>query len=217
MEPSTQATGHAERGGDTKVPMPRRLFAWLPGHGVSLEEVTRECAEQRRRFTEMLGAAEGEDVIRYLLVLNAIECQGYVAETKIQAHRSFRYLVLFGALGFFTLVGAMAAMMQGAETGVTLPVIAGVLMQVLSGIFMALHISASRRMERFHTSLRGVQETVLALYVRGLLDPEGTGEESRQVISVLLEAGTRPLPDELCPTPEGERRAAGLFALRRSG
>jgi hypothetical protein len=221
MQASAHAAGHVQSSGDHGAPKRPGFFSRWFSHGAGLEESARQCAEARCTFTEKLGAATGDDVIRYLVVLNCIECQGYVTETKIQAHRSFRYLVLFGALGFFALVGGVVMMATKGIGKDELTVFAGVMMQVLSGIFLALHLSASKRMERFHTSLRGVQETVLALYVRGLLGDGARDEQSRQIISALMKSDTRSprgigeTADDAGTPNEGDRRAAPLVAIPR--
>jgi hypothetical protein len=223
MQSSAHTTEHVTSRSDPKEPERLGFFSRWFSHGAGLEDSARQCAEARCTYTEKLGAATGDDVIRYLVVLNCIECQGYVTETKIQAHRSFRHLVRFAALGFFTVVGgAVMMMIPRTLRGSDLTVIAGVMMQLLSGIFLALHLSASRRMERFHTSLRGVQETVLALYVRGLLGDGPREEQSREIISALMKSGTRPpagengaIADGAETRNEGDRRAAPLIAIPR--
>ena len=199
------------------------IFGWLPGHGAGLEKVVRDCAEARCKYTELLGAATGEDVIRYLVVLNCIECQGYVAETKIQAHRSFGYLIVSGGLGFLLMTGGVVAMMLNLLDSAALPVGAGVIMQLVSGIFVLLHRTAGERMERFHDSLRSVQETVLALYIRGLLGDETRDEKSREIISVLIGAGTKRSPEGKDVTRTAaetqnheDRRASPLIAVETS-
>ncbi len=60
----------------------------------------QKCVEEREEYVARLGDAEGNDVFKYLLLLNCIDCQGYVAEIQLQAHNSFRWSTRIAVAGF---------------------------------------------------------------------------------------------------------------------
>jgi hypothetical protein len=54
------------------------------GHSVRkhLYRKVKHCDDARTRFTKRLGDAQGNDIFKYMLILNCIDCQSYVAELR---------------------------------------------------------------------------------------------------------------------------------------
>jgi uncharacterized membrane protein len=176
-----------------------------------------ECADARNKYTIMLGDAQGNDVFKYLLLLNWIDCQGYITEIQLQAHNSFRWSIRIACAGFFLLtVFAIAAgaskvsqlHMEGIELA-WVSGISGVIATFISSIFFYLYARSLRRLDEFHTHLREIQRIVSSLFLSGLIQSSDEGDEERkQIISLLLSGLDRP-----CRHETNLRRKEGTASL----
>lgn len=70
----------------------------------------QQCQNERDKYVHEMGKAQGNDVFKYLLLLNCIDCQGYVIEIQLQAHNSFRWSTGIACFGFglVTLIALLA-------------------------------------------------------------------------------------------------------------
>jgi uncharacterized membrane protein len=154
----------------------------------------QQCELQRDKYITKLGDAQGNDVFKYLLLLNCIDCQGYVTEIQLQAHNSFRWSTFIACAGFFLLtVFAIAAgaskvpqlHMQDIELA-WITGISGVITTFISTIFFYLYSRALKRLDEFHTQLREIQRIVSSLFLSGLIQQSDQGDQERKEIIGLL-------------------------------
>jgi hypothetical protein len=50
----------------------------------------KKASENKQNYTEKLEKASGEDVFKYILLINVSALEGYVLQTRLQAEQSFR-------------------------------------------------------------------------------------------------------------------------------
>jgi hypothetical protein len=149
-----------------------------PGHSVRkhLYRKVKHCDDARTRFTKRLGNAQGNDIFKYMLILNCIECQSYVAEVELQAHRSFRRCSICAAVFAFILVTAAISAMIALPMffrDVTIEIatissISALMTTFISGVFFYLYRVSLGRMDEFHKQLREAQKIAAGLFVNGL-------------------------------------------------
>jgi hypothetical protein len=164
----------------------------------------RYCDQAREMFMDRLACAEGNDVFKCVLLLNCIECHGYVAETQLQAYESFRLSRRVAAIGFLFLIAMFVAMVPlrvflkdfKLEAN-TLSIIAGVMTTFISGTCLVLYRESLKKMESFHLQLREVQKIVFGLYLNGISGETVSAQESRrEIVRILMRADKGKEPDE---------------------
>jgi hypothetical protein len=148
-----------------------------PGHSVRkhLYRKVKHCDDARTRFTKRLGNAQGNDIFKYMLILNCIECQSYVAEVELQAHRSFRCSICAAVFAFILVTAAISAMialpMFFRDVTIeiaTISSISALMTTFISGVFFYLYRVSLGRMDEFHKQLREAQKIAAGLFVNGL-------------------------------------------------
>ena len=53
-------------------------------------EAAKKAQEDKQSYTDKLEGAEGDDIFKYILLINVSALEGYVAQTRIQAEHSRR-------------------------------------------------------------------------------------------------------------------------------
>jgi hypothetical protein len=62
------------------------------------------ASEQKQSYTRKLEEAAGEDVFKYLLLINVSALEAYVAQTRIQAQQSFNASKWAAGIGFALII-----------------------------------------------------------------------------------------------------------------
>jgi hypothetical protein len=139
----------------------------------------RQCDDLRKHYMDHLGNAQGNEVFKYMLVLNCIDCQSCVAETLLQAHQSFRWSTRAAVSGFLLVVATITAMvalpMLARDVKIemtTISSISALMTTFISGVFFYLYRVSLGRMDQFHTQLRETQKIVVSLLSGGVSQGE---------------------------------------------
>lgn len=148
------------------------------------------CDDARRLFTKRLGNAKGNDIFKYMLILNCIECQSYVAEVELQAHRSFRWSTCAAVAAFILVAATISAMiaLPMLSKGVTIEIttissISALMTTFISGVFFYLYRVSLHRIDEFHKKLREAQKMVVGLFLNGL--PSSASQDNEQTRQIL--------------------------------
>lgn len=155
----------------------------------------QQCLDERDKYIAKLGDAQGNDVFKYLLLLNCIDCEGYVTEIQLQAHNSFRCSAGIACAGFCLLT--LCALAAGASKVPQLHLesielawvsaVSGVITTFISSIFFYLYSRALKRLDEFHTQLREIQRIVASLFLSGLIQQsDQSDQERKEIIGLLL-------------------------------
>jgi len=165
----------------------------------------QQCLKDREKYIAKLGAAQGNDVFKYTLLLNWIDCQGYVTEIQLQAHNSFRWSAGMACIGFclltlFAILAAASRIPAVGMQGIELPLvsgISGIITTFISSIFFYLYSRALKRLDHFHLQLREIQKVVVSVFLSGLIEqPDQRDQERKEIISLLLSGFGRGKPSE---------------------
>lgn len=157
----------------------------------------RQCDDAWKANTRRLADAEGNDVFKYVLLLNCIECHGYVTETQLQALQSFRWSIRAAIAGFALLTATFLSMIvlpmlskDFKAEFTTISLISGVMTTFISSIFFYLYRESLKRMESFHDQLREVQKIVFGLFLKGISgETTQSDEERREILRFLMNRG----------------------------
>ena len=159
-----------------------------------LLNTAKQCLDDRKKYIEKLGNAEGKEVFKYLLLLNYIECESYVNEIQLQAHTIFGWSTGIAVVAFFLVaVSVFAALTsqlfmngQGLQV-IYVSGISGVITSFISGIFFYLYNRSLKRLEEFHTQLRNVQKIAISLFLSGLMQNSSQSDkEMKGMIDQLM-------------------------------
>lgn len=154
----------------------------------------QQCLDEHEKYVTKLGDAQGNDVFKYLLLLNWIDCQGYVTEVQFQAQKSFRWsagsaVAGFSLLTLLVIASVASKMPQLHMESIELAWVSGISCVVttfISGIFFYLYSRALKRLTEFHTQLRETQRIVASLFLSGLIEHNDQRDQQRKEIIRLL-------------------------------
>lgn len=99
----------------------------------------------KRTFIQKLEAAKGDDVFKYLLLINTSALEGYIAQTRHQADQSFQLSQKVAVVGFVLITLGIVIGYYSNITGKSsfetayLSSIAGILTEFISGVFFYLY------------------------------------------------------------------------------
>jgi hypothetical protein len=151
---------------------------------VFAEDAAKAWAE-KKTYAEKLEAAEGDDIFKYILLINVSALEGYVAQTRIQAEQSFRLAKIVASIGFVILcVGISFSIYQGVYGNTSLEAgylasVAGVLTEFISGVFFYLYNRTLQQINRFHDRLLAMEQTSMAYLATGLVTDRNIGDDAR--------------------------------------
>ena len=142
----------------------------------------KRASEQKQSYIHLLKEASGEDVFKYLLLINVSALEAYVAQTRIQAQQSFNASKWAAGVGFALIIfgialGIYASYMFDPAPGkenTILPAaylsgIAGILSEFISGIFLYIYNRTLEQLNLFHEKLISSQQTSMAFLANNLI------------------------------------------------
>jgi len=150
-----------------------------------LEELN-QASEQKKSYTNELEKASGEDVFKYLLLINVSALEAYIAQTRIQAQQSFNAGKRAAGVGFALIIVGIGLGIYSAYQGdkiipaAYLVGIAGILSQFISGIFLYIYNRTLEQLNLFHEKLISSQQTSMAFLANSLI-PEGEKRDDCRV------------------------------------
>lgn len=152
-------------------------------------DTAAKAQADKKSYAEKLEGATGDDVFKYILLINVSALEGYVAQTRVQAEQSFRLARIIASMGFAILaVGIALAIYLSVLDRPTLDAayltaIAGVITEFISGVFFYLYNRTLQQINLFHDKLVGMQQTSMAYLATGLVSDRKTGDEARLALA----------------------------------
>lgn len=187
---SSERTGEHKQQNHTITADHKKSHSSLHAH---LLHKAQQCEDAREHMIARAADASGNEVFKYMLLLNCLECQSYVTEIQLQAHQSFRWSTYAGIAGFLlvsiSIVAAFTAhMLDKKVVEVTLlSALAGVITTSISSIFFYLYNRTLKRMDNFHTQLRDTQKLIVSLFLSGLDEQDDhQHQRTNEIIHFLL-------------------------------
>lgn len=161
----------------------------LSAIGEIFAHTAQNAEADKKSYAEKLENARGDDVFKYILLINVAALEGYVAQTRVQAEQSFRLARIIASTGFAILaVGIVLAVylsLVGRPTleAAYLTAISGVLTEFISGVFFYLYNRTLQQINRFHDKLVGMQQTSMAYLATGLVADRKMGDDARLALA----------------------------------
>jgi len=169
--------------------------------GLSLFDLFRtrsQAAEkEKQEYTHKLEYAQGEDIFKYLLLINTSALDGYVAQTRLQAQQSFRLCKRVALGGFLLLAIGVTLSIFSTSSGSNLnpaylSAISGVLVVFISGVFFYFHSRTLQKIDHFHDRLVSSQHISMSFLAADLASDSGDakqlkGELARSLMATIGE------------------------------
>ena len=163
-----------------------------------LGKQAEQATEKKTNYEERMETAKGEDIFKYLLLINVSGIDSYVAQTRLQAQASFRLCkrVALGGFGLIALgVGLGIAKSYGQEKldAAYLASLAGVITQFISGVFFYFYNRTLQQFNFFSDKLVATQEIAISLLANSSI-ADATMRDTcyGDVVKQLLGKGTPP-------------------------
>ena len=170
----------------------------------SCSEKAEEASRQKKGYMEELKKASGDDVFKYILLINVSAVEEYVAQTRRQADQSFQLSRVVALGGFALLVIGIALSFYLSFEGRTtleaayLSAIAGTITEFISGIFFYLYNRTLQQLNRFHDKLTAMQQTSMSFLGSSSVSDQSLRDQTRaNLSSSLMDAAS----DEVVETP----------------
>jgi len=149
----------------SKVPPPvqKSVMGFVPGVPIALSTVLANATRDKRTYAQKLEEAQGDDVFKYLLLMNASALEQYVTQTRLQAEQSFHLSRVVAIVGFVLLAISIGlgvyTNLSGGNTrdAAYLSGIAGVLTEFISGVFFYLYNKTLQQLNLFHNRMLSAQ------------------------------------------------------------
>jgi hypothetical protein len=139
------------------------------------DEVTRQFIatvekndEKKKSYEDKLEKASGNDVYKYVLLINMSALGSYVAQARLQAQQSFNLSRIVACAGFVIVAVAVVMSVYLGSRGnqslnpAYLTGIAGVLTEFISGVFFFLYSKTLGQINLFHDKLVEMEKTALS-------------------------------------------------------
>jgi len=133
------------------------------------------AAAEKRTYRDKLENAQGDDIFKYLLLINTAALEEYVAQTRLQAEQSFRLSRIVALLGFILLgvgiVFGFYSTLQGDQSlsAAYLASVAGLLVEFISGVFFYMFNKTLQQINLFHDKMISAQHVAVSFLANGLI------------------------------------------------
>lgn len=150
-------------------------------------------------------------IFKLLLLIDLTELEKYIAQTRLQARRSFMLSAWVAICGSILLLTAivLGIVLQVFHPGNSLNVaylsaIAGIITQLISGIFFYFYNMTLRQINLFHSRLESSRKVCISLYLQSLIT-DSTTERNKAKLELIKFLVLAELSDQLDQTSEGKQ------------
>lgn len=142
-----------------------------PASGKVFDSLTisaKKSYDDKKTYEEKLENANGNDIYKYVLLINVSALEGYVAQARLQAQQSFNLSEVVAVIGFIIISIAIILSVYLTTTGnpslnaAYLTGVAGVLTEFTSGVLFFLYSKTLGQINLFHDKLVDMQKTALS-------------------------------------------------------
>jgi len=151
-----------------------------------------QASKEKKDYTAKLESAQGDEIFKYLLLINVASLEGYVAQTRIQAEQSFRWSKIVSVIGFIIIaVGVTIAIYTSAGGSIKigaayLASLSGVIIELVAGVFFFLYNRTLQQINLFHQRLADSQQLSISLIANSLIGDEVRRDEARTELARAL-------------------------------
>ena len=157
-----------------------------------MSKKVKESSDEKRSYEEKLEAATGDDIFKYILLINISALEGYIAQTRIQAQQSFSLSRIIAIIGFIILCVSIGFSIYLTMQGKTelnaayLGSIAGILTEFIAGVFFYLYSKTLAQINLFHDKLVSMQQTSMSYMATSLIKDEEKKDQAKVELSANL-------------------------------
>ncbi len=151
--------------------------------------------EEKKTYADKLEGSTGDEIFKYILLINISALEGYVAQTRLQAQQSFQLSKIIAIVGFAILSVAITLSIYLTMSGNTnlnaayLGTIAGVITEFTAGVFFYLYNKTLQQINLFHDRLISMQQISMSYMTTSVVQDEERKDQARIDLSrQLLEA-----------------------------
>jgi hypothetical protein len=158
-------------------------------------EQAQQASKEKKDYTDKLEEAQGDDVFKYLLLINVASLESYVAQTRLQAEQSFRWSKVVAVIGFMIIATGVSIAIYTSAGGTIaiqaayLASLSGVIVEFVAGVFFFLYNRTLQQINLFHQRLADAQQLSISLMANSLIGDETRRDEARADLSQALAKG----------------------------
>jgi len=149
------------------------------------------CYASRDTYMRNLSLAKGYEVFKQMILLDSIECQGYVSVVQLQARRSFTWSIVAGvtslSLVVITVLLATFSKIWEIDIGIFyITGVSGLLAEFISAIFFFLYTRSLERMDKFHEKICASLTDLTNIFresIKESANKEGDFYDNKQLIT----------------------------------
>lgn len=144
---------------------------------------------EKKTYSEKLESATGDDIFKYILLINISAMEGYVAQTRIQAQQSFNLSKIIALVGFGILsIGIVLSIYltvtgNGNLNAAYLGGIAGVITEFTAVVFFYLYNKTLQQINLFHDKLISMQQISMSYLATDQIQNEEKKDQAKIDIS----------------------------------
>jgi hypothetical protein len=189
----------------------RNMLDWLKTRFLSLIKHRNDCIQQWITYRSAFESAEDEiKGFKSLLLMDLESLEAYITDTRIQARHSFRlcvFVALCGALLLFVAIGLGIASQVVPHMPplqiAYLTAVAGMITQLISGVFFYFYHMALRQINLFHSQLESSRKVCISLYLQSLMT-ESPSEQNKAKLALIKLLASAGRSDQFDHADEGE-------------
>lgn len=157
-----------------------------------ISDIIGKAHKAKINYTHKLEEAQGDDIFKYLLLLNTSALEEYIAQTRLQAEQSFRLSKIVAVLGFGLItVGIMLGIYSnfsgiGSLDVAYLASVAGIIIEFISGVFFYLYNRTLQQLNLFHDKMISSQHVAMSFMANSLVADETKRDEIKADLSKML-------------------------------
>ncbi|TKJ38514.1 hypothetical protein CEE37_12155 [candidate division LCP-89 bacterium B3_LCP] len=155
----------------------------------AFSKVVDKASKEKKTYADKLESATGNEIFKYILLINIAALEGYIAQTRIQAQQSFSLSRIMAIVGFFLLAIAIGISIFSTFSGnvnlnaVYLSSIAGMLTEFIAGVFFYLYNKALQQINLFHDKLVTMQQVSMSFLATSMVTDEAKRDQAKMELA----------------------------------
>ena len=183
----------SDRSNDSMVDDSGRVVKGRPVNiQASFFDALSKAQDDKKSYTAKLEETEGDDIFKYLLLIDTSALEGYVTQTRLQAEQSFRLSKYVSIVGFVLItigivLGAYSSYVSSSGLEVAyLTSAAGILTEFISGVFFYLYNRTLEQLNLFHDKLLSSKQIIISFLANSLIEDEVKRDDAKVELSKML-------------------------------
>lgn len=169
----------------------QKVFSAILGTEVLVKDV-ETAKKSEALYSEKMEEASGDEIFKYILLINVSSMERYVAQTRIQAEQSFVLCKRISLTGFIMIafgiaLGVYLTVATDNKMDVAyLSASAGIIAEFISGVFFFLYSRTLQQINRFQNRLAAMQQTAMSILLVGNVNDENKRDDTKAELSQAL-------------------------------